>query len=135
MENRKNKNRGYQQLRVWKDAGNPYILTCRVFRKFPFDLKRIVSQQIASVDSVQRSIAEGYCRRTINEYLQYLIIARASLGESISSAIIYHKAEHITAEEFEQWDKLSYKLENGLIKLIESLEIKRKNKDWDNGRA
>ncbi|MBD3392692.1 MAG: four helix bundle protein [Chitinivibrionales bacterium] len=31
-------------------------------------------QAIGSVDSVHRNIAEGYCRRSINEYLTYLKI-------------------------------------------------------------
>ena len=45
---RKNKNRGYQQLRVWEDAIGFYSVTCRVFRKFPYELKRVASQAIAS---------------------------------------------------------------------------------------
>ena len=56
---RKNKNRGYQKLVVWNDAINYYALTCEVYRSFPFELKRVASQQIASADSVHRHIAEG----------------------------------------------------------------------------
>lgn len=132
---RKNTNRGYQKLWVWQEASDLYVLTCRIFLKFPYELKRVASQQIASVDSIHRNIAEGYCRRTINEYLQFLNIAQASLGESVSGMITYHKAKQVTDVEFEEWDKRAYKLENGLKKLIENLEIKRKNKDWDDGRG
>ena len=39
---------------------------------------------IASADSVHRNIAEGYCRRSIREYIYHLYIALASLGESVS---------------------------------------------------
>ena len=77
----RNKNRGYQQLRVWQDAIDHYVLTCPVFRKFPYDLKRVASQAIASADSVHHNIAEGYCRRSIREYLNFLNIALGSLGE------------------------------------------------------
>jgi four helix bundle protein len=56
---RKNKNRGYQKLRVWNDAIDYYVQTCKVFRKFPYELKRIAGQAIASSDSVHRNIAEG----------------------------------------------------------------------------
>jgi hypothetical protein len=52
---RKNRNRGYQKLIVWDDAINYYSLTCEVFRYFPYELKRVASQQIASVDSVHRN--------------------------------------------------------------------------------
>jgi hypothetical protein len=40
----KNKNRGYQQLRVWQDAVDFYKLNSEVFRKFPYELKRVASQ-------------------------------------------------------------------------------------------
>ena len=56
---RKNRNRGYKKLTVWNDAIHYYVITCEVFRPFPYDLKRVASQQIASVDSVHRNIAEG----------------------------------------------------------------------------
>jgi len=63
MTLRKNINRGYMKLRVWDDAKALYILTCRIFRPMPYDLRRVVTQQIASVDSIHRNIAEGYCRK------------------------------------------------------------------------
>lgn len=69
----KNKNRGYQQLRVCDDAIEFYGNCSRVFRAFPYDLKRVASQAIASADSVHRNIAEGYCRRSLREYLNFLI--------------------------------------------------------------
>jgi four helix bundle protein len=96
---RKNINRGYRKLRVWQDAIEYYALTCGIFMKFPYELKRIASNHIASVDSIHRNIAEGFCRRSIKEYLLFLNYA--------------------------------YKIENGLKKLIESLQLKQQNKDWD----
>lgn len=127
---RKNKNRGYQQLRVWQDAVDYYGQTCRVFRRFAYELRRVASQQIASVDSVHRNIAEGHCRRSINEYLNFLNIARGSPGESVSGLHTCKNAEQLTEDEFEELDQCAYKLENGLLKLIESLEKKRYDKDW-----
>ena len=127
---RKNKNRGYQQLRVWDDAIDYYVQTCRIFRKFPHDLRRVASQAIASADSVHRNIAEGYCRRSINEYLNFLNIALSSLGESISGLHAYRESDQLAEEEFEALDSLAYKLENGLLKLVESLEEKREQGDW-----
>jgi four helix bundle protein len=127
---RKNKNRGYQQLRVWNDAIDYYAETCRVFRGFPYELKRVASQAIASSDSVHRNIAEGYCRRSIHEYLNYLNIAMGSLGESVSGLHAYRKAEQLSVEDFERLDSIAYKLENELLKLVESLEQKREQGDW-----
>ena len=127
---RKNKNRGYQKLRVWNDAIEYYSMTCGVFRGFPYELKRVASQAIASSDSVHRNISEGYCRRSIHEYLNFLNIALGSLGESVSGLHAYRKANQITEDEFQRLDTLAYKLENGLIKLVESLERKREKGDW-----
>jgi four helix bundle protein len=126
----KNKNRGYQQLRVWQDAQQLYVMASRVFRKFPYELKRVASQQISSVDSVHRNIAEGYCRRSIHEYLNFLNIATGSLGESVSGLHAYRSAHQVSEEDFNQQNELSFKLENGLLKLVESLEMKRENGDW-----
>jgi four helix bundle protein len=126
----KNKNRGYQQLRVWADAVDYYVLSCPAFRAFPYDLKRVASQAIASADSVHRNIAEGYCRRSLREYLCFLNISLASLGESVSGLQAYKKTGQISVEDFEKLNGLAYKLENGLLKLVESLERKQLDGDW-----
>lgn len=126
----KNKNRGYQQLRVWQDAIEFYRLICQTFRKWPYDLKRVASQAIACSDSVHRNIAEGYCRRSIREYLNFLNIALGSLGESVSGLHAYRAAGQITPEEFATLNGLAFKIENGLLKLVESLERKRLDGDW-----
>ena len=127
---RKNKNRGYQKLRVWNDAIDYYAQTCKVFRGFPYELKRVANQAISSSDSVHRNISEGYCRRSIREYLNFLNIALGSLGESVSGLKAYRKSRQITEEDFEKLDSLAYRLENGLLKLVESLEQKRERGEW-----
>ena len=101
---RKNKNRGYQKLRVWNDAIDYYAETCDVFRRFPYELKRVASQGMASSDSVHRNIAEGYCRRSIREYLNFLNIALGSLGESVSGLHAYAKAKQMTEDEFQKFN-------------------------------
>ena len=127
---RRNKNRGCMQLVVWQDAIEFYRLRCEVLREFPYELKRVASQGIASSDSVHRNIAEGYCRRSIREYLQHLYIALGSLGESVSGLQAYHRAKQISDDELERLDALAYKLENGMLKLVESLERKQMTGDW-----
>jgi four helix bundle protein len=90
----------------------------------------VASQAISASDSVHRNIAEGYCRRSINEYLNFLNIALGSIGESVSGLQACQQSKQISKEDFEQLDMLSYKLENGLLKLVESLERKRKSGEW-----
>ena len=127
---RRNKNRGYQQLHVWSDAVELYRLTCESVKGWPFEMKKIASQAIASADSVHRNIAEGYCRRSIKEYIQFLYTALGSLGESVSGYIAFKAAGQISPQTFEALDALAFKLENGLLKLVESLERKRDVGDW-----
>ncbi len=45
-------------------------------------LERVVSQQLASADSVCSNIKEGYGRESTVEYRRFLIIARGSLRET-----------------------------------------------------
>ena len=128
--NHKNKNRGYQQLRVWGDAIDYYALNCKIFKLFQFELRRVGSQAIAAADSVHRNIAEGYCKRSLREYLQFLNIALGSLGESVSGLCAYRKADQISEADFKALNDPSFKLENGLLKLVESLERKQEAGDW-----
>jgi four helix bundle protein len=127
---RRNKNRGYQKLRVWNDAVDYYVQTCEIFREFPYEFRRVAGQAMASSDSVHRNIAEGYCRRSVREYLNFLNIALGSLGESVSGFHAYRKSKQITEDDFQKLDALAYKLENGLLKLVESLERKRERGEW-----
>ena len=128
--NSRNKNRGYQQLRVWHDAIELYVLTSRIFRRFPYELKRVASQALASSDSVHRNIAEGYCRRSLRKYLYYLNVGLGSLGESVSGFHACRQADQLTEADFNSLDTLAFKLENGLLKLVESLERKQDTGDW-----
>ena len=65
-----------------------------------------------------------------NDYLKFLYIAVSSLRESVSSLHACHRANQITEDECERLDTLAYRLENGLLNLIETLEQKRESGDW-----
>ena len=130
MDDRRNINRGFKKLRVWQDAVELYVLTCETFTETPFELKRTISNSIDACQSISRNIAEGYCRRSIKEYLNFLNYSLASCGEFHSSYYSFNQAKQITDEEFELIDKLHYKVENQLIKLIESLQNKKSQDYW-----
>jgi len=132
MTERKNINRGYRTLRVWQDAIDLYVLTSKVFSNCPFELKKSAANILDAAQSISRNIAEGYCRRSLNEYLNFLNYSLSSSGEFGSCTYSFIKAEQITEQDFERLDILHYKVENGLISLIESLEKKLKEGDWEN---
>jgi four helix bundle protein len=127
---RRNINRGYMKLTVWKDAITFYNQTVSVFRNWPYEMKRVAGQQIASVDSIHRNIAEGYCRKSLKEYLQFLNIALSSTGESVSGLHAYHETGQLKDDEFEMMDAYAYKIENSLKRLIGSLQKKRQDGTW-----
>ena len=85
------------------------------------------------MDSIHRNIAEGYRRRSLNEYLYFLNIALASAGESVSGLHAFQAAKQIADVDFQRLDAAAFKLENGLKRLIESLQEKKLTGTWDDG--
>jgi four helix bundle protein len=128
---RNNINRGFTRLRVWNDAVELYVLTCSIISKFPFELKKTAGNCIDCAQSISRNIAEGYCRKSIREYLNFLNIALGSSGEFYSCIHCFKKANQLSDEQFEQLDELHFKTENELIQLIKSIQLKLKNGDWE----
>jgi four helix bundle protein len=90
------------------------------------DLK-LKSQFRDAAQSVSANIAEGYGRRSLPEYLQFLYIAKGSLAETLTRAIGLQNVKLISNDDF---DKLHYEVENKLLRLIESLENKRRTNEW-----
>jgi len=131
MNVRKNKNRGYKQLRVWEDSLELFILTDKLLKGFPYEYNRLKSNILDASHSVLRNIAEGYCRKSPKEYLNFLNIALGSSGELHSGMISFEKIGLLTKENFDEFDKLHYKTENELLKLAESIQTKIKNNSWD----
>ena len=91
---------------------------------------KLKSQFRDAAQSVSANIAEGYGRRSLPEYLQYLYTAKGSLGETLTRAIGLRLAKFISTDAFDEFDKLHYEVENKLLRLIEALESKRKTGDW-----
>jgi four helix bundle protein len=52
---------------------------------------RLVSQQLASADSIAANIEEGYGRGSRREYCQFLVISRGSAQETAGR---YHRLRH-----------------------------------------
>jgi four helix bundle protein len=118
------------RLEVWQDATDLFKFafeTVNRIDRLDFKLK---SQILDAAQSVSSNIAEGYCRRTINEYLQYLSVALGSCGELMTQILGLANTGLITGQRFEEFDKLHYSVENKLIALIRSLQLKRRKGDW-----
>jgi len=66
----------------------------------------------------------------VREYLNYLNIALGSCGEFHSCYESFRQAGQITDKQYEELDQIHYKVENGLISLIKSLQKKHRDGDW-----
>jgi four helix bundle protein len=126
----RNKNRGYMNLIVWQRAMDLFQCARQITHsEMPIDL-RLRSQLVNAAQSVSANIAEGYGRRGINEYLQFLYIGLGSLGETLTRAVGLNRTNQITDEALKNFDELHYEVENRLSRLIEKLEHKRDDEDW-----
>src|SRR3990172_1965010 len=98
--------RGYMKLDAWKDAVELFAFTHRMLDSRPKMDVRLRSQILDSTQSISSNVAEGYCRRTIKEYLQYLNVALGSCGESLTRMICLAEVGVVNAEEFERFDDI-----------------------------
>ncbi len=126
----RNKNRGYMKLIVWQKAVELFELVWAiVFTENKIDFK-LRSQIADAAQSVSANISEGYGRRSLNEYIQFLHYALGSLAETMTRAICPKQTGQITESRFHDVDVLHYEVENRLLRLIDKLEQKRGGEDW-----
>jgi len=126
----RNKNRGYMKLFVWQKAIELFELVWKIsFIEAKVDFK-LRSQLADAAQSVSANISEGYGRRSLNEYIQFLYYALGSLGETMTRAIGLKETRQIAEERFHDVDVLHYEVENRLLRLIDKLEQKRGDENW-----
>lgn len=72
----------YKELIVWQKAYKLTLLVYKLTKSFPKEEQYgLVTQIRRAVVSIPSNIAEGYCRRSKLEYVQFLQIAFASGAE------------------------------------------------------
>ncbi len=131
MVQRKNINRGYMRLDVWCKAMQLLKLVNTFLCETPNLDRRLRSQILDAAQSISANIAEGYCRRSVNEYIQYLSISLGSSGELLTRMIGLRALRILPPERFEEFDALHYHVENLLLQLIRSLNRKKDEGSWD----
>lgn len=125
---RRNLNRDYMKLDVWQRGMDLFEMAFRLAGAVSnFKLK---SQLTDAAQSVSANIAEGYGRRSLPEYLQFLYTAKGSLAEAFTRGCGLWRIQLIADDDFGAFDGLHYELENKLLHLISSLESKRGTDEW-----
>lgn len=117
-------------LLVWQRAIDLFELVWKIAyidSKIDFKLR---SQLADAAQPVSANIAEGYGRRSVKEYIQFLYVALGSMAETMTRSIGLARTAQIDQSRFEEIDALHYEVENRLLRLIEKLEQKRDDGDW-----
>ena len=128
--NLRNINRGYMKLDAWKKGMELFQLVWNiVHRDATIDFK-LRSQISDAAQSVSSNIAEGYSRRSIKEYIQFLYFILGSLSEVLTRSIGLTTTRQISEAQFQQIDSLHYGVENKLVRLVESLQKKKEEGTW-----
>lgn len=129
---RRNLNRGYMKLEVWNDAITLFKSTYNLVNKISNLDYKLKTQIVDAAQSISSNIAEGYGRKSINEYLYFLNISLGSLAELLTRIIGLKEIDLITVNDFEEFDTKHYEVENKLLGLVKSLQAKQQNGSWDN---
>ena len=131
LNRNKNINRGFRKLEVWQEAVALYVFVkekIRDLNSVPFKIKAQVEDSAFSCHS---NIAEGYCRRSLKESIQFNNIALSSLGENYSQVIALFQAKDLDKEWFDLYDTKHYSLENKMINYNKSqVQQLKSNADW-----
>lgn len=128
----KNINRGFRKLDVWKEAIDLYAFVkdkIRNLSRAPFKVKAQVEDSVYSCHS---NIAEGYSRRSLKEYIQFINISLSSLAENYSQIFALLTGGDIEREWFDEYDKKHYSLENKLIQMNKVMISKVGQNVWKN---
>jgi len=128
----KNINRGFRKLEVWKEAIELYVLVTKKIRTLDLVPFKVRAQIEDSIFSVHSNIAEGYGRRSLKEYIQFINISLSSLAENYSQIFALHAIGDIERKWFDEYDKQQYSLENKLIQLNKTTIAKLDKNDWKN---
>jgi len=96
-------------------------------KSVPFKIKAQIEDSSLSCPS---NIAEGYSRRSLKEYIQYVNIALASLSENYTQIFALLSSGNIDREWFDEYDKKHYSLENKLVKMNKTMLTKIDRNEW-----
>lgn len=112
----------YKDLKVWQHSIVLANTIYRVTRPFPKEeVYGITSQMRRAGISVASNIAEGSVRGT-KEFIHFLSIARGSLAELETQAVIAKNELYLSDADYATLTKLSDTLSRMLMRLMQSLK-------------
>lgn len=117
----------FTKLEAWKQAYEFALKVYKLTDAFPKKEEyRMTSQICRAALSIPSNIAEGKARNSINEYIQYLYIARGSLEEVKCQLMFARDLEYISDDIYNEYREEAEnvsKLLMGLIKGLKNIKI------------
>ncbi|MEA2086642.1 MAG: four helix bundle protein, partial [Candidatus Caldatribacteriota bacterium] len=119
--------KSFEELTIWQEARE---LTNRIYilsKRFPKEeLYGLTSQIRRASVSIMSNIAEGFNRRSTKEFINFLIISRASISEVQNDLYISLDLNYINKEDFETIYNHAQKISMSINKLITYLKAQVK---------
>lgn len=113
----------YEDLVVWQKAHKFVLCIYETSKKFPIDERyRLTSQLTKSAISIPANICEGSKRQYKKELIQFLHVAKGSLGETEYYIRLAKDLNYISYEEFLQLFNQSDEIGRMISGLIKSLK-------------
>lgn len=121
--------RTYRDLKIWHKAMEMVTEIYRASATFPREeIFGLTAQVRRSAISIPSNIAEGFGRRTQNDYLRFLQIAMGSLFEVQTQLEIAANLEYFSGERYRRIHDLSRELERMMSSLMHKIGNKKKAK-------
>ena len=116
----------YKELGVWRKAVALAIATYKATAAFPDEEKfGLTAQMRRAAASIPANTAEGWGRGTTKGYIQFLLIARGSLMELETHAIIARELSYLSEEQFRNLQGQGQEVGRMLNGLVQSLRSTR----------
>jgi len=114
--------KGFKTLKAWQKAYELALDIYKLTQSFPKqELYALISQLRRAAISVSANIAEGYERQHRKEYVQFLTIAKGSLGEVETYLLLAKDLEYIDVNKYNELEDKRKEVARILKGLIKSL--------------
>ena len=111
----------YHDIIAWQKAHKFVLIVYRKTNDFPkIETYALVSQLRRAAVSVPANIVEGSLRSSIGEYIRFLTIAEASLGECEYFLELSCDLKYLTKEEYDELEQARKETASVLHDLLES---------------
>lgn len=120
--------RSYKELKVWQKSHQLSLAVYKITKKFPQNERYgMTAQMRRAAVSVPSNIAEGYGRKTTQDYIRFLYIAYGSTCELETQLLLSGDLGYFDSESISEFQSKIGEIERMLKALIKSLENKHLN--------